>query len=83
MSENVFATNKKRITVAAFTLVVWDLFEGRKKLRKEEAGTLECGLGPRSPTTQLSITVQQSGREPGNILQVSHIRKELNCLWVQ
>ena len=49
MSENTFATNKKQITVAAFTLVVWDLFEGGKKLRKEEAGTLERGLGPRSP----------------------------------
>ena len=39
------------------------------------AGTLEHDLGPRPPT-QLSITVQQHGREPGNILQVSHIGRE-------
>ena len=53
------------------------------------AATLEHGPIPRAPTTQLSITVQQSGREPGNILQVSHVgreeieEEELNCLWVQ
>ena len=28
------------------------------------------------PPTQLSITVQQHGRESGNILQVSHIGRE-------
>ena len=39
------------------------------------AGTLEHDHGPRPPT-QLSITVQQRGREPGNILQVSHVRRE-------
>ena len=54
---------------------MWDLFEGGKKLRKEEAATLEHELGPRPPT-QLSITGRQSGREPGNILQVSHVGRE-------
>ena len=28
------------------------------------------------PPTQFSITVQQRGREPGNILQVSHVGRE-------
>ena len=39
------------------------------------AATLEHDLGPRPPT-QLSITAQQRGREPGNILQVSHVGRE-------